>query len=939
MQDDGGTANGGVNLDPTERTITVNVTAVNDAPVAVNDTATTAEDTAVTVAVRANDFDVDSTTLTTILVAGPQHGSAVLNADGSFTYTPALNFNGADSFTYKVNDGALDSNVATVSITITAVNDAPVASDASLTTKNNATLLVDPRTFATDVDSTVLTTQIVTGPTHGTLAPNADGTYTYTPTAGFVGADSFRYTVSDGQLTSNQATVNISVTASNSAPVAVSSAITGTEDTPYVFAWADFHVTDADSTTLSIVVGSLPASGQLQFLNGTTWTAVTVGQTITQANISAGKLRFTPAANASGIDAYPTAGVGNLKKDYANFTYQGSDGALLSNVATMTIDISPVADAPTLTLGTTGNGASRELFRNSWETATNPNTGSTLVTTSPFEGWTLVTSPDSFAGGTNGFEIWTTGDQMKDSGGVNRTVSAKAGDGSSWLELNNASGTNSQTLGIQRTVQTQAGATYTLTFDQAGHLGFSSAFVPIGIYVDGTRLVLLSSTSPTTSLTWASVSFTFTGNGSVQTIKLQTDATSFNAAGAGAMIDNIALTEKTPVNTGYKDSAIKLSTITSALVDTDGSETLSLTMGAIPVGATLTDGTRSFTATATSTSTSLTGWTLNNLSITPPFGFSGTFNLSVTATSQETASTSTASTSKTLTVTVVNVAGVSPIVLDLNGDGVRTTPIDFSTGTFDLLNDGNPIASGWLSPEDGFLAIDTNGNGIIDDRSELFGGAVGEGFAKLAGFDSNRDGVVDASDARFAELKIWQDRNANHRTDAGELASLADFGIRSLSTGYVVAPELQNGNLLLERGTATLRDGRQIATADAYFEVAKQTVLPKPVVLEDRGASIIVRSEPSHPVLPLGPSPILVGGGANRPIERQDRARPVIDWTASSTSLFGDSEEGDAKKKDKGKGRGGWLAEFLGIGKAANQKDLAQQTGLKVTLNRTGNEL
>ncbi len=148
----------------------------------------------------------------------------------------------------------------------------------------------------------------------------------------------------------------------------------------------------------------------------------------------------------------------------------------------------------------------------------------------------------------------------------------------------------------------------------------------------------------------------------------------------------------------------------------------------------------------------------------------------------------------------------------------------------------------------------------------------------------------------------------------------------------MVAPELQNGNLLLERGTATLRDGRQIATADAYFEVAKQTVLPKPVVLEDRGASIIVRSEPSHPVLPLGPSPILVGGGATRPIERQDRIGPVIDWTASSMSLFGDSDEGDARKKDKGKGRG-WLAEFLGLGKSSN-KDLAQQTGLKITLSR-----
>src|SRR5262249_28805931 len=159
-----------------------------------------------------------------------------------------------------------------------------------------------------------------------------------------------RYTVNDGQATSNLATVNITVTPANAAPVAVSSAVLGTEDTPYVFAWTDFHITDADSTVLSLVVGSLPASGQLQFLSGTTWTAVTAGQSVTQADITAGKLRFVPAANASGIDAYPTAGVGNLKKDYASFTYQGSDGTLLSNVATLTVDIAPVADAPTLTL-------------------------------------------------------------------------------------------------------------------------------------------------------------------------------------------------------------------------------------------------------------------------------------------------------------------------------------------------------------------------------------------------------------------------------------------------------------------------------------------------------------------------------------------------------------------------------------------------------------
>src|SRR5262249_18616779 len=223
------------------------------------------------------------------------HGSALLNADGSFTYTPALNYFGADSFTYKVNDGALDSNVATVSITVTAVNDAPVAADASVTARTNIGLMVDPRAFVTDVDSTVFTTQIVSGPTNGVLTANADGSYTYTSNAGFQGADSFRYTVNDGQATSNLATVNITVTPANAAPVAVSSAVLGTEDTPYVFAWTDFHITDADSTVLSLVVGSLPASGQLQFLSGTTWTAVTAGQSVTQADITAGKLRFVPA--------------------------------------------------------------------------------------------------------------------------------------------------------------------------------------------------------------------------------------------------------------------------------------------------------------------------------------------------------------------------------------------------------------------------------------------------------------------------------------------------------------------------------------------------------------------------------------------------------------------------------------------------------------------
>src|SRR5436190_14118478 len=100
-------------------TVSITVEAVNDAPVAVNDSYNTAEDTSVTFAapgVLVNDTDVDSASLTAILVSGPANGTLGFNADGSVTYTPNANFNGSDSFTYKANDGTADSNVATVTI-------------------------------------------------------------------------------------------------------------------------------------------------------------------------------------------------------------------------------------------------------------------------------------------------------------------------------------------------------------------------------------------------------------------------------------------------------------------------------------------------------------------------------------------------------------------------------------------------------------------------------------------------------------------------------------------------------------------------------------------------------------------------------------------------------------------------------------------------------
>src|SRR5262249_28998314 len=159
------------------------VGGVNDAPVAGNDSYSTNEDTPLTVAapgVRANDGDVDNDPLTLSVVDQPLHGSLTLNPDGSFTYTPAADFNGSDSFTYRLDDGQATSNAATAAITVNPVNDAPVVSDDSYATNEDVPLnVVAPGVLGndTDADGNTLSAVLVSGPAHGTLTLNPNGSF------------------------------------------------------------------------------------------------------------------------------------------------------------------------------------------------------------------------------------------------------------------------------------------------------------------------------------------------------------------------------------------------------------------------------------------------------------------------------------------------------------------------------------------------------------------------------------------------------------------------------------------------------------------------------------------------------------------------------------------------------------------------------------------
>ena len=200
-------------------TVTVTVNPITDPPVAVDDSATTDEDTPVTIVVTTNDTDVDGTIdpATVTVVSGPSDGSVSVDpVSGDVTYSPDADYHGSDSFTYTVsdNDGAT-SNVATVTVTVTDVQDPPVAVDDSATTDEDTPVDIDVLANDTDPDGDELTISDYdpSSTQGGTVDCASARLCTYTPPAGFNGADTFTYTASDGHGGSDTAIVTVTVVA------------------------------------------------------------------------------------------------------------------------------------------------------------------------------------------------------------------------------------------------------------------------------------------------------------------------------------------------------------------------------------------------------------------------------------------------------------------------------------------------------------------------------------------------------------------------------------------------------------------------------------------------------------------------------------------------------------------------------------------------------
>ena len=303
-------------------TVILTVTPVNDPPVAQPDRYTINEDTVLAVnapGVLGNDSDIDGDVLSAALVNGPSHGAVTLNSDGSFNYTPATNFHGVDSFTYRANDGQTNSGNATVTITVNPVNDAPVAvnDDQYITledTKLDVPAVSGVLTNDFDVDGDALTAILASTPTNGVLALNASGAFVYLPNTNFHGTDYFTYRVTDGFATSEVATVTITVLPVNDVPVAQNDSYIVNEDTALTVAVPGVLVNDidVDGDALSAVAPSVPTHGTVTL----------------NAN---GSFSYTPSTNYHGPDS---------------FTYRATDGVATSAVATVSITVLPVNDPP-----------------------------------------------------------------------------------------------------------------------------------------------------------------------------------------------------------------------------------------------------------------------------------------------------------------------------------------------------------------------------------------------------------------------------------------------------------------------------------------------------------------------------------------------------------------------------------------------------------------
>jgi T1SS-143 domain-containing protein len=787
--------------DTTTANLVVNVQAVNDAPEnAVPSSLTAAEDIELSITnVSVSDADAGNGDLTVKLevkkgtltlateddLVVSNNGSDTVTLKGSLSainaallgmkYKGDLNFNGSDELKITTTDngntgiGGAKTDVDTVAITVTPVNDAPTATDDVLSAVSEASIVRtisfasllgnDSRGPSNESTQSLTITELsnVVGGTAEIRGTNI----LFTPAANFNGVASFDYTVRDNGQTNglndfktDVGSVSFSVTPVNDAPVnTVPSPLTAVEDTELAITGVSISDVDAGGGSLTVKLEVEDGNLKVGSLSGST---ITLTGTVAEINAALTGLKYTGDLNFNGSD--------QLKITTTDNGNTGSGGSK-SDTDTVKITVTAVNDAPTavddvLSSIAEDSGVRRisfeSILRNDSAGPSNESSQSLTIT-----GVSNVVGGTAVINGTN--ILFTPAANFTGVASFDYTVRD-----------------NGQTNGSNQYKSDVGTVSFTVLADEATQYNIHASAGPrFDSAYDLTSLNYVKSNDAHVTDAQNNPSVTISAKGSDK----QTDFYKLVIEADGTFV-------RLDIDNAEFDSVLAVFNEDKTLVAWN--DDLSSSNNEAYIERTLDAGIYYIQVGRYSSSAD------NRMGA---IGNNKEYELQVS----------------------VKAPGADPIILDLDRNGFVFSSIDNGV-TFDINADGKSDQIAWTS-DDGILAYDVDGNGLIDNGSEIFtpdfnGGKFASGVAALASLDSNSDGKIDSSDDVFSKLKIWVDANNNGISDEGELSSLFDNGVTSISLTTDNTGGQEDGQTVFSTGTFTFADG---STGD-FMEVGFDTI-------------------------------------------------------------------------------------------------------------------
>ncbi len=801
-------------------------TRVNQAPVANADRGEGRADSQFEIDVLANDTDgnADDTPATFTLDqvqivgnTGPAGSGQVAIVNNRLVFTPGSDFDAlAEGETatvtvrYQMSDDEGASASSTATVIVTGVNAAPDAVDDTLLVQEGGSHTFTVADFGfrdIDTSDSLQSVTITRLPAAGSLNLNSVAvttgqvitveelaSLTFTPenNANGDGYADLQFTVSDGRADSPVRTLTIDVGEVNDAPTAQDKTLSINEDGSHTFAATDFGFNDIDTgdTLQSVTITRLPSVGSLT-LNDT---PVILNQVITASDI--GNLKYTPAAHASG-------------SSYADLQFTVSDGELSSSAQTVTFNVTPVTDAPTIALD-----------------------NDVLV----FDEELIADTDDQAAWDVTGSASFWSGDRL----------SMNSGD-------TPVSGVVEQPLTVHQDIN------YALTFNYQA-VNTNPVSTRVDIVNEATGTVLATQTISASSTVSRQLSLDFSADFSGTAILRLTDV-STSGLGRNMLLEDFSLMANTVDNpvvlprvTGVEDQAIAvdLSVVTP---DTDGSETLAIELSGIPSGVVLGDGTN--TLTSAGAAIDVSDWDLGSLTLTPPANNHDDFTVTVKATTTETATGTTSVTNQAFSVHIASVND-APTVADQTLTVAEDTPYHFTAADFSITDpdvgdthtvtiegiSGGSLYKAYTTPDLSFDFSDGNDpvndaehsiHGTLDGAEQVTDGEQGE----VIRFDANTDHIqLDQAfdlgsewtiSVRFQDLflnnNLWNtltrgssDHQVIFHNSTGELGTYNNGAATFQGSGFFASSITDGWHDLVavgENGTTTFYlDGVEVGTSN-----------------------------------------------------------------------------------------------------------------------------